>query len=151
MLKAKISRFARLGRRQQYLLCEAVAALAASSAAIHALPFRWAVRMGSHKLPAIVADDRSQILHDIRWAIEAAAAAVPWRTVCLQKGLALQWMVRRRGIDGLLHYGLAKEESGELKAHVWVAVGENLVIGGEIASEYRSVAIFPKVETATTA
>jgi hypothetical protein len=147
MPSAKIIRFVQLGRRRKFLLVEALAALAASSAAVRFLPFRWAVRMGSRKLSRAAPGDRDELLRDARWSVEAAATSVPWRAVCLQQGLALQWMLRRRGIDAVLHYGLAKEKAGGLEAHAWVAVGDNLVIGGEIASKFRCVATFPQART----
>jgi hypothetical protein len=151
MPSAKIIRFVHLGRHRQLLLLEASAAIAAASAAVRFLPFRWAIRMGSRTLSKGAASGRNEILPEARWSIEAAARAAPWRAVCLQQGLALQWMLRRRGIDAVLHYGLAKEKGGELEAHAWVVVGDKLVIGGEIAPKFRCVATFPEPETATTA
>ena len=151
MPSAKIIRFIHLERSRKYFLVEALVALAVSSAAVRFLPFRRAVRMGSRKLSGKATGDRGEAVRDARWSIEAAAAAAPWRAVCLQQGLALQWMLRRRGIDALLHYGLAKEKERGLEAHAWVAVGDNLVIGGEIASKFRCDATFPEVQTAMTA
>lgn len=145
MSSAKIIRFVQLDRRRQFLIVEASAALAMMSAAVRFLPFRRAVRMGSRMLSGAAPDDRTEILGDARWSVVAAAGAVPWRAVCLQQGLALQWMLRRRGIDAVLHYGLAKEKGAKLEAHAWVSVGDNLVIGGEIASKFRCVATFPEV------
>jgi len=148
MPAAKIIRFVQLCRRRQYLLAESLVALAVASAAVRFLPFRRAVGIGSRRLSGPVPSDHSEILRDARWSIEAAATAVPWRAVCLQKGLALQWMLRRRGIDALLHYGIAKEIPGQLEAHVWVTVDQRFVIGGEIADRFRSVATFPRAEPA---
>ena len=83
------------------------------------------------------------IAEEVRWAVEAAARNVPWRAMCIQKGLALQWMLRRRGIDARLHYGIARDEVGELQAHVWVAAGNSVVIGGAEAPRFKCVATFP--------
>lgn len=55
----------------------------------------------------------------IEGSFERMVACVPWRTVCLRKGLALQWMLRRRGIDARLHYGIGKDDVGALCAHLW--------------------------------
>ena len=82
-------------------------------------------------------------LSDIRWAVDTATRILPWSPVCIQRGLAAQWMLRRRGIDARLHYGLTTDERTALRAHVWVeALGETLV-GGEDAGEYVRVATFP--------
>lgn len=134
------ARWTRLGRRRQFMLIEAVAALAAGSAAIRLLPFKQAVQLGSRRLAANKASD---LIADARWAVEAAARIVPWRAMCIQKGIALQWMLRRRGVDALLHYGVARDSAGEIEAHVWVAAGDQVIIGGDEAQRFHRVAIFP--------
>ncbi len=136
-----IGRWQRLSSARRLLLAEAVTALAAASAAIRWLPFKRAVRLGSRRLSGEAAS--SAEVADIRWSIEAAARAAPWRAVCFQKGLATQWMLRRRGIDAQLHYGIGKDEAGDLQAHVWVADGEAIIIGGEEAGKVRRVATYP--------
>ncbi len=136
-----ISRWARLGRRRQALLAEALAAVAVASAAIRLRAFKRAIRMGSLRLADPPAE--ADITNDVRWAVEAAARNVPWRAMCIQQGLALQWMLRRRGIDARLHYGIAKDEIGELQAHVWVAAGDRVVIGGAEAPRFKCVATYP--------
>jgi len=135
-----IRRWGRLGRSRQLLLVEAVLALGAASAAIRLLPFKRAIRLGSRPVHTRAAADMSS---EILWSVEAAARRVPWRAVCFQKGLAAQWMLRRRGVDAVLHYGIAKDEAGELKAHVWVAAGDHVIIGGEEAPRFHHVAAFP--------
>lgn len=135
------SRWARLGRRRQALLAEAVLAVAAASASVRLRAFKRAIRMGS--LPLTERPTAGGITEDVRWAVEAAARNVPWRAMCIQQGLALQWMLRRRGVDARLHYGIAKDEGGELEAHVWVAAGGSVVIGGAEAPRFKCVATFP--------
>ena len=136
-----ISRLAPLARRRRALLAEALLAVAVASAAIRFTPFKRAIRMGSLRLagPPVPGD----IAEDVRRAVEAAARKVPWRAMCIQKGLALQWMLRRRGIDARLHYGIARDEAGDLEAHVWVAADDRVVIGGAEAPRFKCVATFP--------
>jgi len=82
-------------------------------------------------------------MSDVRWAIDTATSYLPWKPVCIQRGLATQWMLRRRGIDARLHYGLTNDHENALRAHVWVeALGETLV-GGEEVGDYVRVATFP--------
>ena len=139
--RSLISRWARIGRQRQALLIEALLALTAASAAIRLRAFNRAIRMGSLALtdPPAARD----ITEDVRWAVETAARNVPWRAMCIQQGLALQWMLRRRGVDARLHYGIARDEIGELQAHVWVAAGDAVVIGGAEAERFKCVATFP--------
>ena len=136
-----ILRWARLGRRRQALLIEALMAVAGASAAIRLRAFKRAIRMGSLRLT----DHRApgDTTQDVRWAVETAARIAPWRAMCIQQGMALQWMLRRRGVDARLHYGIARDEIGELQAHVWVAAGDAVVIGGAEAPRFKCVATFP--------
>jgi hypothetical protein len=77
-------------------------------------------------------------------AIETAARRLPWRVVCIQKGIAAQRMLRRRGLDAVLHYGIGNDRDRDrLDAHVWVSVDGAPVIGGEEARAFAPVAAFP--------
>jgi hypothetical protein len=125
------------------LLVEASAALATAAAVLHLVPFRRAIRFGSGGSPDLTAELAVDELRRIERSVEQAARRVPWRTVCLQKGLALQWMLRRRGADARLHYGIGKDEAGELRAHVWVTAGPVMLIGSEQAPQFRTVATYP--------
>ena len=139
--RSLVLRWARLGRRRQALLIEALLAITAASASIHLRTFKRAIRMGS--LPLTERQAVGDTTHDVRWAVETAARNVPWRAMCIQQGLALQWMLRRRGVDARLHYGIATDEIGELQAHVWVAAGGSVIIGGAEAPRFKCVATFP--------
>ena len=121
------------------LLIEAVLQLLRAWAAIRFLPFRWAVTSGSAQLAGM----SGATVGRLAWAVTAASAHVPWRTVCFQQGLALQRMLRRRGFDARLHYGIGHSDVGELQAHVWVSVDDRIVIGGEQAPGFKCVATYP--------
>ena len=77
-------------------------------------------------------------------AVEAAGHHLPWAPVCFDLGLAVQRMLRRRGRDALLHYGIGNE-SAKLVAHVWVSLDGAVLIGGEQAGTVREVAHYPRV------
>jgi hypothetical protein len=135
-----------LGPVNRRLLAEALPALALASLAVKLAPFRrvaaWASRRG--RGGAVQLDEAA--LRKARWAVEAWARRVPWRAVCFQKGLALHWMLRRRGVASVLHYGVAQEPATGLKAHVWVSVAGRPVIGGEEAVGFACLATFPPQE-----
>jgi len=133
-------RWNRLSGPRKRLLAEAVVALGAASAAVRLMPFKRAVRLGSRPLGE---NETGRLTGDASWAVETAARYVPWRTVCFQKGIALQWMLRRRGVDARLHYGVGRDEAGDLRAHVWVAADDRVIIGGEEAQRFQQVATFP--------
>ena len=135
------ARWTRLGWPRRLMLIEALATVAAASAAVRLLPFKQAVQLGSRRLPANKASGDPTA--DASWAVEAAARNVPWRAMCIQKGIALQWMLRRRGVNAMLHYGVARDAAGEIEAHVWVAADDRVIIGGEEAARFSRVATFP--------
>jgi hypothetical protein len=138
-----IHRWSRLGRSKRVLLIEATGAVCVASLAVKLLPFKKAIRLGSRETVPACSTNPADVLPDVRWAIDAATTNLPWNAVCIHRGLAAQWMLRRRGIDARLHYGLAKDDETALRAHVWVdALGETLV-GGEEAADYIRVATFP--------
>lgn len=119
---------------------KAFVALTAASVAVAILPFRKAIAFGSVPLHR-----RSDVtLDDCVWAIEAVGRRLPWRTMCIQKGLALQRLLRSGGVDAVLHYGARRSaDSGALEAHVWVSVSAQTIIGGEEAPGFAEVAAFP--------
>jgi hypothetical protein len=130
----------RLGLADHALLAETLATLALASLAIRFVPFR--------KLTAAVSRPprrrRSEVdMRRLRWAVDAWRRRVPWKAVCFQSALCLQAMLRRRGVPSVMHYGIAKDESAELKAHVWLSVDGVTVIGGDEAPGFACVATFP--------
>lgn len=119
---------------------EAMVALALASAAVRLLPFRWVVRTMGRGDPA--GARREGDTDAVRTAVERAGRRLPWRTVCIQQGLAAHWLLRRRRFASRLHYGILQEPA-LLKAHVWVTLGEKVVIGEEHGQSHLPVACFP--------
>lgn len=118
----------------------AAVVLSAASAAVALLPFRKAIRLG---LVSARKGDRLST-DDCVWAVTAAARRLPWRTKCIEKGLATQRILRSTGVDAILHYGASHHsDTGKLEAHVWVTVDGRPIIGGEEATEFAAVATYP--------
>lgn len=122
------------------MLARSAALLTVASAAVAVLPFLRAIRLGAIPLGPC----RDVAIDDCVWAIEAAARRLPWRTVCIEKGIALQRLLRSSGVDAILHYGARHHpDSSTLEAHVWVTVKGEAVIGGKEAAGFVEVANFP--------
>jgi hypothetical protein len=140
MTKASsIARVRRLSGQQMRLLLRAAGLLGIASAAVALLPFRVAVRFGSVKL----GDGRAPP-DEYVWAVEAVSRRLPWRTVCIEKGLTVQRMLRSRGVEAVLHYGARHHpDSGKLEAHVWVTVDGRAIIGGAEAADFAPIAAYP--------
>ena len=139
--RAAFSRIRSLSWRDRMLAAEALAALILASAAVALLPFRLIAAAASRGEAGGEAD--AETVRAVRRMVEAWARRVPWRAVCFQRGLAVHWMLRRRGIASLLHYGVRQGEGRGLAAHVWVSASGRDAIWGEAAAGYACLATFP--------
>ena len=139
-LLASFSRFKKLPVSQQRLLVETVANLAWAAFAVQAIPFR---RLVSTRPPARGADMAPVELRRLARTVENVARRVPWRAVCIEQAVCLRAMLRRRGISSEFHYGIARGDQADLKGHVWLSVGEEVVIGGQVAGDFTLVGSFP--------
>ena len=142
--KSLVGRIQAASGRELADFAEALAALAAASAAITLLPFRMVVRAmdyGAVDQARDAARDH-QVADEVRRAVRRAAARLPWRIVCFPEGLAAHWMLRRRGLPSRVHYGL-RQTRAKLSAHVWVTLGEAVVVGEESGDFHTCVAVFP--------
>ena len=137
-----LKRAVSLGLKGNLYLAEAVTTLAGAAAAIQFCPFRAALKFGSVPLPEKMKLSPGAI-DQLSWSVRMIATKVPFRALCFEQGLALQRMLRRRGIDARLHYGIGKKDVRMIEAHVWVNVGDKVVIGEQGQERFQSVAIFP--------
>lgn len=137
------ARWRRLSWAERRLLAEAVVALAASALMVALLPFRR-VTGSVRPLRGETADPETQALlaRRVAWAVAAAGRRVPWRAKCLEQGVAAHWLLRRRGVPAVLHYGVARQPGG-LLAHAWVRAGAIDVVGCENAGDFTELAQFP--------
>jgi len=85
-------------------------------------------------------------------AVEFVGALVPWKSLCLDKALAVAHMLKRRGIPSTLYIGMAKTDDMELsdpsskaptwKSHAWLRSGDRFVIGYTPTQPYHTVKTF---------
>jgi hypothetical protein len=136
------SRGIRLPWREQRQVLVAAALLARVSVALKLMPFSKAILLGSVPIGGKQPDSRT-VDESVR-AVRRASYTVPWRTVCIHEGLALQHLLRSHGVPAILRYGTNRLD-GELKSHVWVTVGNEIVIGGEEAPRFHLLASYPRV------
>jgi hypothetical protein len=54
-------------------------------------------------------------------------------------------MLQRRGVQTILHYGVAQNPERGLAAHVWVTHRGEAIIGGEEAPNFTCLATFPAI------
>lgn len=121
-------------------IVEASLALATASIVTRVLPFHRYIGLGAR----VLRSSGSSAQASTALIVDALADRVPFRAVCLQRGIALQWMLRRRGIDAILHYGIElPKDEGALSAHVWVSVDGDVVIGAPQHLRCTEVARYP--------
>jgi hypothetical protein len=77
----------------------------------------------------------------VAWAIDAVSAKSWMATPCLPQALAAHAMLRRRGIASRVCLGVARE-SGELAAHAWVEIGQEIIVGGAGTAAFTRLAEF---------
>jgi len=126
----------------------AAALLAYANVALKFYPFSKAIALGSLTTSSLDEHDNGFVRRVVR-AIKRASYAAPWRSVCIHEGIAAQRMLRRQNIPAILCYG-TRQADGKLQSHVWVKVGDEIVIGGEEAPHYRLVATYPPGEESST-
>lgn len=77
------------------------------------------------------AERHEELVDMVSLAVDRAAKRSPLRAVCFEQALAAQIMLRRRGIDATLLYGvgIGKLTGEDIDAHVWVRSGAYPVVG----------------------
>jgi hypothetical protein len=137
------ARIARLSPADRRMAAEAVLALGLAALVVAVCPFRWIA--GFVRFPERAVSTQSEprcAVARVRWAVSACSRRVPWRAKCLEQALAAQWMLRRRSVPAVIHYGIVKRVE-RLAAHAWVSAGSTPVIGFENADEFGEIAQFP--------
>ena len=136
-------RWRQLSWRERRALVEAAVTLAAASLAVAMLPFRRSMALVKPtRSNPCKPDTEVRATELVRWAVTACARRMPVRALCLEQALASHWMLRRRSVRSMVHYGSARSEQG-LKAHAWVRTARHEVVGCENADDFVELARFP--------
>jgi len=139
----RLIRFARLPLPEKALLIEAASSLTLATVALKTVPFaRIARRLGRHMAESRTAEEAAvtERAARVQWAIETAARHLPWKPVCFPQAVAGTLMLRRRGIQSTLYFGV--DPGHDLDAHAWVRVGNLVVTGGPLDGRFTVVSTF---------
>ena len=141
----ELERYRQISPEQRSLLWEAVAALACARVAMACLPFRriaaWLGTPGAEGPgEATPADDR--MAESIGWAVSVLGHRVPWDGRCLAQALAAMAMLRRRGVEGTVSFGVREGASAGFEAHAWLRVGRSVVTGGAGHESFKAFTTF---------
>jgi len=64
-----------------------------------------------------------------------------WESVCFDKALTVKHMLKRRGIQTTIYFGLQKDGKNMLNAHAWLRYGK-YIIAGRVGMEKFTVVSF---------
>jgi hypothetical protein len=150
--KSKATRLVQVDWRQRGLLVEAVAGLIAARARIAFVPFREiAKRLGTLVPPADpriaearapAPEERARIAREVGWAVTRAASHVPFSAVCLPQAMAAHAMLKRRGVDSVVHLGARKSDEKPIDAHAWTDAAGVEVTGYPLAEGMTEIGAF---------
>jgi Transglutaminase-like superfamily len=121
----KWRRFRKLPPLEREIVVRAMVFLPLTEIGLRAMGFRRWKRMIEHFSPPVprrrVLEPADQLGMAERIARAARSAELhgPGTPNCLERSLTLWWLLRREDIEGELHIGARKSESG-FEAHAWV-------------------------------
>ena len=151
-IRHPLRRFTQVGARRRALAVEAVACLLAARLALIFIPFpKLARRLGTFVPPSdpraveartAGAQDHARIATDIGWAVTRSARYVPFKAVCLPQAMAAQFMLRRRGVASVMHFGAARGTEKPLDAHAWLDAAGVEVTGYPVTKNFAEIACF---------
>jgi hypothetical protein len=150
LIRRLLLRFGQVDNRRRALLAEAVACLLAARLALVFIPFpRLARHLFVPPTDARVAaaqtatrQDQVQRAEEIGWAVTHAARYVPFKAVCLPQAMAARVMLKRRGVNSVMHFGAAKGQDKPLDAHAWLDAAGVEVTGYPVAKGLAEIACF---------
>ena len=82
------------------------------------------------------------LAREIGWAVTRTARYVPFKAVCLPQAMAAQFMLRRRKIASVMHFGAGKGVDKALDAHAWLDAAGVEVTGYPVAPHLAEIACF---------
>lgn len=78
-----------------------------------------------------VTHDGAHNIARVKWAVEAASRRIPGGRTCLIEALTADVMLRRRGYEPVLHFGVRKHANRipPVDGHAWVVCDNRIVVG----------------------
>lgn len=141
-----------LGHSRRTLLLEAVAWLLLARVSLLLFSFpRLAQHLGTVVTPTDPraqraasgnSTDAARLAAEIGWAVTRAARHVPFKAVCLPQAMAARLMLRRRGVDSVLHFGAKIGQAKPIDAHAWLDAAGVKVTGYPVADAFTEIACF---------
>ncbi len=151
-IRRPLRRFAQVDGRRRALAVEAAVCLLAARLALTLIPFpQLAGRLGTvvspsdqraARRPAGQALEQAKLAREIGWAVTRVALHVPFLAICLPQAMAAQFMLRRRGVASVMHFGAGRGMDKPLDAHAWLDAAGVEVTGYPVALRFAEIACF---------
>ena len=135
----KMQAFARRSPGDRALLLHAFALHAAIAVLYRAMRFGSLSRELARCYPLRIARDTApgrDAESRVAWAIATAASFCPFGSTCLTTALATQCLLRRRGRDAVLRFGVQPGTRPGLVAHAWLEFSSGAPAGLPATSNY---------------
>ncbi len=104
---------------ETWLLFQAFVLLCMARLILWVLPFRWCLRLCAQTRQGERTPGHGE-LPAISRAIRRASRKTIFNSTCLVKALAARWILRSRGIESTLFFGVAPGTSQKIAAHAWL-------------------------------
>jgi hypothetical protein len=151
-IRRRFVRFTQVGNRRRALLVEAVTWLLLARLSLIFISFQKLARhLGTFVAPADAralrasaenSRDHARLAGEIGWAVTRAARHVPFKAVCLPQAMAARIMLKRRGVDSVLHFGARIGQDKPIDAHAWLDAAGVEVTGYPVANTFAEIACF---------
>ena len=144
-----LRRFLALSPNERCLLITAVILLAGMRLGLRLLPFGTLWQLVGNGGPILVGLFEGNHLADrISWAVTVAGRYVLGVRPCLVQALTVRLLLRWHGCPARLHFGVARGEGGQIRAHAWVEANGRVVIGGSASELERYIPLLAADATA---
>lgn len=142
-----LRRYRRAPSARKRLLWEALVALAIARIVTACLPFRrtaaWLGTPGAES-PATATPEQMRTAEEVGWAVGVLGRRVPWDGRCLAQALAAMGMLRRRGLEGTVTFGVRQGQAAGFDAHAWLRMGSCIVTGGSGHKDFKAFTTFAR-------
>jgi len=138
--RSLLRRVAEVGPGGVVLLVETFGRLLVAKVALRFIPIAKVIGWKQRDMNRTAPIDTDWVRR-VRHAVLVVARYSPVEFVCFPQCLAASELLRRRGIVSRLHYGVTRA-GDKLVTHTWLEAGGEIVIGGEVAAEYSTLAVY---------
>lgn len=92
----------------------------------------------------IIQSDLQRVqLHQLAIAIARGCHYSFWRTLCFEQAITAKLMLRRRGFQSIIYFGVYKNPvTQNIEAHAWVNVNGFMITGGRNLNLYSVISSF---------